>query len=212
MRYSPDLGGFPLQLLKTHGPLIIGQQDTGISQAFERLNLSSCHDIYSTDYSNSPLASPLFFPTSANQSFGCISEYQNEQSLSSTEDYGSGFTPRSSGPSSPWSPTYSPYSDFGLHSPSWAFNPGAVGQERATPLLPHARSGHFLQQQRFSGKPAGRHSHDYSSGHHNVVEVDRIRLGTDVRTTVSVQSLPRQNMLSEIGRLCFATFRTRLTK
>lgn len=187
MRYSPDLGDFPLQLLKNHGPLIIGQQDTGLSKAFGNMNLNSYHDIYNADYLNSPLASPLFYPNSANQSLGCISEYQNEQSLSSTEDYGSGFTPRSSGPTSPWSPAYSPYSDFGLHSPSWAaFNPGAVGQERATPLLPQVRSGRFLQQQRSSGKPAGRHSHEYSSGHHNVVEVDRIRLGTDVRTTVCV--------------------------
>lgn len=187
MRYSPDLVDFPIQLLKNHGPLIIGQQDTSISKAFGNMNLSSCHDIYNADYLNSPLASPLFYPNSTSQSLGCVSEYQNEYSLSSTEDYGSGFTPRSSGPSSPWSPAYSPYSDFGLRSPSWAaFNPGAVGQERATPLLTQVRSGHFLQQQRSSGKPAGRHSHDYSSGHHNVVEVDRIRLGTDVRTTVGV--------------------------
>ena len=151
------------------------------------MNLSSYNDIYNADYMNSPLASPLFYTNSANQSLGCVSECQNEQSLSSTEDYGSSFTPRSSGPSSPWSPVYSPYSDFGLLSPSWAnFNPGVVGQERTTPILPQVRSGLFLQQQRSSGKPAGRHSHDYSSGHHNVVEVDRIRLGTDVRTTVGV--------------------------
>lgn len=194
MRYSPGLGDSSPQLIKNHGPLIVGQQDTDISKALGNMNLSTCRESYNADYLTSPLASPLFYSRSVNQSHGqgqgCVSEYQIEQSLSSTEEYGSGFTPRSSGPSSPWSPAYSPYSDFGLHSPAWAaFNPGAVGQERATPLLPQSRSGHYPQQQRYSGKSAGRHTHDYSSGHHNVVEVDRIRLGTDVRTTVCISNL-----------------------
>lgn len=160
------------------------------------MSLNGYHDTYNTDFLNSPLASPLFFPNSASLSFGSHSECQKDQSLSSADDYAPGFTPRSSGQSSPWSPTYSPYSEFGMQSSPWAaFNPGAVGQERGTPLLPQVRSAHFLQQQRSSGKPAGRQSHDYSSGHHNVVDIERIRLGTDVRTTVG-NPIPVNNLYS----------------
>lgn len=185
MRYTPDLDQFPLQLLKHHGPYIIGQQDTDVTKAFGNVSLSCDQDPYRTEFMNSPLASPLFYPKSASLSFGSHSECQNEQSLPSTDEYGPGFTPRSSGQSSPWSPAYSPYSDFGMQSSSWAaFSPGVVGQERGIPFFPHIRSTQFLQQQRSSGKPAARQSNDYSSGHHNVVCIERIRLGTDVRTTV----------------------------
>jgi hypothetical protein len=34
----------------------------------------------------------------------------------------------------------------------------------------------------------GRHTHDFASGHHNVVDVERIRRGLDVRTTVGLVS------------------------
>ncbi len=181
MRYKPDSCHLSPRLVKDHGPLIIGQQDTGIHRIFDNMSLSGYYPVCNSNYPESPMT-PVCQPNSATPSLG-PSEYQSEQSLSSTGDYGAGFPIRSVGQTSPWSPPYSPYADFELQSSTWAsFNPGAVGQERGTALLPQIRSGH-LQHPRLPGKP-GRQGHDYSSGHHNVVDVERIRLGTDVRTTV----------------------------
>ena len=53
------------------------------------------------------------------------------------------------------------------------------------PSLHPARSNPVLQQQQTIPRPGARHHNDYSSGHHNVVDVERIRQGLDVRTTVS---------------------------
>ncbi|MCJ1307011.1 hypothetical protein MMC25_000656 [Agyrium rufum] len=44
-------------------------------------------------------------------------------------------------------------------------------------------------------------SNDYASGHHNVVEIERIQLGLDVRTTIMLRNIPNkidQAMLKEI--------------
>ena len=85
-----------------------------------------------------------------------------------------------------WSPNYGRFLNSGIQSPIWAaFNPGAIGQERGTPGLLHQRQGyHHPQQTRTQCKIGARQSHDYASGHHNVVDIDRIRQGIDVRTTV----------------------------
>lgn len=53
-------------------------------------------------------------------------------------------------------------------------------------MLPQARVPYPIPQQRHSGKPVTRQGHEYGSAHHNVVDVERIRQGTDVRTTVSI--------------------------
>lgn len=159
----------------------------GLVKALGNMSLNG-GTVYSSTYADSPLSSPLCVPNSAAHSFG-MSEYQSEQSLSPIGDYDPGFASRSSGHNSPWSPPYGQYPDFGIQTTSWPpFNPGTVGQERGTPLSSQVRSAHPLQQQRISGKTTGRQGHDYSGGHHNVVDVERIRLGTDVRTTVRVSS------------------------
>lgn len=188
MRFTPDVARSSLGCFKSNGPLIVGESDSTIVRSFGNLTLGSCRGIYNAEYLTSPLASPVFHPNSADRSLGYRSEFQSGQLIPSPEEHGQGFTPRSSSQSSPWSPGYSPYSDFGPHSPWAALNPGAVGQERGSPHYPQARSGQYVHQQRSSGKSAGRQSHDFSSGHHNVVDVERIRLGTDVRTTVRVQT------------------------
>lgn len=65
-----------------------------------------------------------------------------------------------------------------------AYGPGAIGQERGTVPSPQVRSGPYPQQQRGPLRVVGRQNNDYTSGHHNVVDVERIRRGLDVRTTV----------------------------
>ena len=88
-----------------------------------------------------------------------------------------------------WSPFPVPCSALSQQSPVWStFSPGTIGQERHTPILPQTHREHFLPRKRSHGHVARRYI-ESSSGHHNVVEIDRIRQGTDVRTTASHLSL-----------------------
>lgn len=185
MPYKPQIHHLLSRGAKGHSPLIVGQQNTGLDKAFENMSLTNCHDNYPNDVLNVPMAPQFVYTPSADRSLGYQGQYITEQSVSPLEDYVSAFTPRSSGPTSPWSPVNSPYANYGLHSPIWTpYAPGTIGQERRVQALPQVRPGHFLQQQRSLGKLSGRQSHEHSSGHHNVVDVERIRQGTDVRTTV----------------------------
>lgn len=68
------------------------------------------------------------------------------------------------------------------------FGPGAIGQERGQTYQPQLRNGAYSPQRRGPPRFGGRHTHDFASGHHNVVDVERIRRGLDVRTTVSLPS------------------------
>ena len=79
------------------------------------------------------------------------------------------------------------YPQFDMNIAPWTgFGPGVVGQERAVPSFYQARSNCALQQQQPPITRSGsRHHNDYASGHHNVVDIERIRQGLDVRTTVS---------------------------
>ena len=91
---------------------------------------------------------------------------------------------------SSWSPTYNPFSDFPQQSPVWSsLSPGAIGQERGTPSLSHTGQERYGQQKRGQGQVIRRYNEN-PAGHHNVVDIDRIRQGTDVRTTVSHSSFP----------------------
>lgn len=75
--------------------------------------------------------------------------------------------------------------------------PGTIGSERGAgfscPLYDNVRpqsvsKGHHM-------KPRGYQQNEYASSHHNIVDVDRIRIGTDVRTTVSKRlSLSRSSV------------------
>ena len=83
-----------------------------------------------------------------------------------------------------WSPHYNPFSEFPQRSAVWSpFSPGAIGQERNTPLLSRTHHERYVQQKRSQAQMVRRYN-DNPSGHHNVVDIDRIRQGTDVRTTV----------------------------
>lgn len=98
------------------------------------------------------------------------------------------------------------------HGGPWDL-PGAIGQERGQ--LRHSRS-HYGQQ--ISGghitSRAGRSEQDYASGHHNVVDIERIRRGLDVRTTVSSKKSTSWDLgvgLISI-RSCCETFPIRLIR
>ncbi|KAL8944397.1 MAG: hypothetical protein Q9216_000448 [Gyalolechia sp. 2 TL-2023] len=91
---------------------------------------------------------------------------------------------------------------FGMQGRPWgifntaSFGPGAIGQERIPPLSPFD-----TLQSRIPFRNGGRHIREHSGGHHNIVDVDRIRQGADVRTTIMLRNIPNkidQAMLKDI--------------
>ncbi len=183
-RYQPDLGGPTQHLSKSPGPLIIGQE-TSLESDFASMSPYDRLDTYGPETSNpsSHLQHP--YSTSASRTLAYRKDFNEQNAPSSHDSYKQGYMGRSSNHSPFWSPSYSTFLNPGLQSPIWtAFNPGAIGQERGTPTLLHQRQGYHPQQNRAQGKIGGRQSHEYASGHHNIVDVDRIRQGIDVRTTV----------------------------
>lgn len=158
--------------LHSSGPSMI-VQDFGLEKALGSMSLNT-HRVNGPQTPRTPIHSPFPFTTPSNSQFP-FRKYPNglytPSSLSSYQTPG-------------WSPTYSPCSEFPQQSPIWsAFSPGTIGQERGAPLLSQTQ-GHYVQQQRGQGSMAVRRYPDNSSGHHNVVDIERIRQGTDVRTTV----------------------------
>lgn len=154
------------------------------------------------------------------------------RSLTSRKGFGGHHTPSSltnsfssfdhgSSQTSPfWSPTYTSGSSYGVAASIWSSNsPGAVGQERGTvPSPSHSsfyqhqlgNSAFQAEQQRSLYRGPRRHN-EHSVGTHNVVDVNRIRLGIDVRTTVRPSPLLTSTLLIPglLNRLCCAISRTR---
>ena len=97
---------------------------------------------------------------------------------------------------------------------SWdILGPGAIGQERGQVFLPHFSNSTYSPQRRGPTKFGGRHTQDFASGHHNVVDVERIRRGLDVRTTVSFDSNPSTlTVFDGACRLCCEISQTRLIR
>ncbi|MCJ1396506.1 hypothetical protein MMC18_009397 [Xylographa bjoerkii] len=76
-----------------------------------------------------------------------------------------------------------------------------VGQQRMMPPSLQGCLGPIAQRQYGPHKNGPRHNHEYASGHHNVVDIERIRQGLDVRTTIMLRNIPNkidQAMLKEI--------------
>lgn len=121
-------------------------------------------------------------------------------------------TPQSSaGLSGPFSASFAPnpygvpvygYAQYGMPMlPLNAHNLGAVRQQRLMPPAPRARISPMQHHQRGPPRSGSRQTLDHSSGHHNVVDIERIRQGVDVRTTIMLRNIPNkidQAMLKEI--------------
>ena len=207
MRYSPRTEGVSYRLPREHGPLIVGQENVSLDNAFGNMALNGRRQSYDSDALRAAFVAPYFLSNAASRSLSYRRDIAGQQLPSALDACRhSGDLTQSSGSSPQWSPVYSPYPDYTLHSPSWAtyspgayssssyspgmitptgYSPGAIGQERVAPQTPQSRPSQFPQQHGGLSKIGNRQSHDFASGHHNVVDVDRIRQGTDVRTTVS---------------------------
>ena len=174
---------------KNQGPLIIGQEETGLETALGGMKLAP-PGMYGREFMASPLVSPYFLPEAPNRSFAYHRELNGTQMPSPLDLQKSSYSGPESAETSPWSPFFSPYVDYGLQSPLWSpYTPGAIGQERGASML-SPYSGVHPYQQRGPGKYLARSPHDYSSGHHNIVDIERIRQGLDVRTTVCGNASP----------------------
>ena len=182
--YQPDLEGPTQHPSKSPGPLIIGQE-TSLESDLASMRPFGRVDAYGPETSNSSSHSPHPYCTSASRTVAYCKDLNEQQTPSSHHNYKQYYVRGSSDPRPFWTPNYSNFLNSGLQSPIWAaFNPGAIGQERGTPALLQQRQGYYLQQNRAQNKIGGRQSHDYASGHHNIVDIDHIRQGIDVRTTV----------------------------
>ncbi|KAL8828891.1 MAG: hypothetical protein Q9170_006408 [Blastenia crenularia] len=146
------------------------------------LDLEANGAAWSTPSQRSPLSSPYHFP-SPTLTGSLTPNFFHTPHERRVMDY----VMQESGGGSLLSPNLRSYPASGIRTPSWgAFNttpygPGAIGQERNLPTSPF-NSGHHPP--RPSLGHGGRHAREFSGGHHNIVDVDRIRQGADVRTTV----------------------------
>ena len=182
--YQPDLGGPTQRFSKSPGPLIIGQE-TSLETNLASMSPFDRHDTHGLETSSSSSRSQQPCLTPAIRPLAYRKEFNEQHTPSSQHNYSQGYMDGASNQSPYWSPNYSTFLNSGLQSPIWtAFNPGAIGQERGTPAFVHQRQGYYPQPSRGQSKLGGRQSHEYASGHHNIVDIDRIRQGIDVRTTV----------------------------
>jgi len=169
----PDLEVNTQRPLQTTAPSMV-VRDFGFEKIFGSMSLNT-HRADGPQTPRTPSHAPFPFATSSDLQFPFRQHPNGLYTPSSLSSYHNSI----------WSQGYSPCSEFSQQSPTWsAFSPGTIGQERGTPLLSRTRQEHYIQQQRGQGSMAVRRYPDNSSGHHNVVDIERIRQGTDVRTTV----------------------------
>ncbi|KAL8737938.1 MAG: hypothetical protein Q9181_001201 [Wetmoreana brouardii] len=172
-----------VQLYRGEGALIVGREDTGLESRFHHLGLEGGAGTWITQVQRSPLPSPYSVPSPI-ASEALTPNFLNAQHspalLGSTSP---SYTVQTSGNGSLFSPSFPA---FGMQTPAWnglaaPLGPGTMGQVQHSPLLPF---GAYRNYPRGFVRQGGRHIQDYSGGHHNVVDVGRIRKGADVRTTV----------------------------
>ena len=182
--YQPDLGSPTHIPSKSPGPLIIGQE-TSLGSDLASMSIFEPSDTYGLETSRSSSFSQYPHSASASRPLAYRKDCNEQHTPSSHPTYSQGYMSGNSDRSAFWSPNYNTFLNSGLQSPIWSgLNLGAIGQERGTPALIQQRHGYYPQQNKAQTKNTGRQSHDYASGHHNIVDIDRIRQGIDVRTTV----------------------------
>ena len=146
------------KLAETNRPLIIGQDDAVLENAFNHMHLTTptgehnrdvsvspqAHEVYAPDMIQTPLWGPYFTPQmSASRSFATHRDLNGQHVPSPLNLQKTTFNGPDSGEVSQWSPFYSPYSDYGMQSAAWSpYTPGAIGQERGTVIMPSYRSGY----------------------------------------------------------------------
>lgn len=184
MYYQPDLASSLAQLGRKQPVLLGARLDRDLDQAFEKVGLSDDQIPSETQPSATSCG-----PSSARPSLNDHSPASRRNFISHVTStpsyYAHGYTSHDSRQASAGGSFNADNPGYALQLPSWmAYGPGAIGQERGTAPPPQVRSGPYSLQHRGPARMVGRQNSDYTSGHHNVVDVERIRRGLDVRTTV----------------------------
>ena len=179
------------------GPLIIGHEDTSLEQSMDRLALTPMKQptlkYFDLDTPPVPGLSPASSSTPGSQEFGEASPFGCPFGRSFGKSTNQIFqTPQRSNNSN--------YTTGG--------SAGSTIYHTLTPRFAghETKYTHLMQlpnHQAISplSKLSLRQHSDCLSGHHNVVDVERIRLGLDVRTTIMLRNIPNkidQAMLKEI--------------
>ncbi|KAL8771359.1 MAG: hypothetical protein Q9209_003265 [Squamulea sp. 1 TL-2023] len=186
------------------GPVIVSQEDTFLDDRFSQLGLDSDPARSTMPVSRSPLFSPFPLPSPSYNGTLTPGLFNSPNSPMFFGGLSPDLLGQRVGDGSPISRNIPSYPASGMQTPTWSSfdatssNPGAIGQERHTPMS----SFHSLNQYpRSLVRHGGRQVTDPSSGHHNVVDVNRIRKGADVRTTIMLRNIPNkidQAMLKDI--------------
>lgn len=180
-----------VQPYRGEGPLIVGREDADLESRFHQMRLENGTATWMTPAEHSPLLSPYSVPSPSMSGTLTPNFLHTQHSPTLLGSISPSYTVQHAGNGSllsPYSPAYPP---FGMQTPTWnrfdvsPYGPGTIGQGHHSPLQP---LGNFRQHSRSLGRYGGRNVQDYSGGHHNVVDVDRIRKGADVRTTVCCPS------------------------
>lgn len=196
---------------KHFGPLIVGHDDLNLERSFKQMSIQGQGESPSLEDKLMPLSSSKLAV------FGDLSPVG--RSLTARKAFVGKHRPSPLGKSlanvngnimdthlSPfWSPSYNTAPSASMNASVWSppFSPGAIGQERGALLPLSASTNSFLtnssgcspNSHAFSsnannyGKSRGRRYHENGQINHNVVDVERIRNGLDVRTTVRLPPL-----------------------
>ncbi|KAL8889138.1 MAG: hypothetical protein Q9215_003527 [Flavoplaca cf. flavocitrina] len=175
-----------VQAYRDEGPVIVGRDEGFLDNKFSEMGLENIAPNSAIPTSRSPLLSPHLVPSPTHDGILTPGFLHSPRSPMLLGSLSPGLLVQQFGEGSPISQSVQCY--HGTQSPTWSnfnatlSNPGAIGQERHTPISPfHCSNPHPRNLMRHGG----RHLPDHSSGHHNVVDINRIRKGADVRTTVS---------------------------
>lgn len=169
--------------LKSHGPVIVGHDDQNIDDAIGRMSLTAYHSASEvpTLTSHEGLCNSL----ETNQPDKCGMREDNSTSngiatvLETCDPAFSGHR------QSQCRVSLYGCEQQGIHMFSWPMlKPHAKKQERAVTHIHRPHNNSLLQPVGSSIGNGSRQTNEYPLGHHNVVDVDRIRQGLDVRTTV----------------------------
>ncbi|CAO1604063.1 hypothetical protein XANCAGTX0491_007629 [Xanthoria calcicola] len=193
-----------VQPYRDEGPVIVGQEDGFFVDRFSQMGMGSAPTNPTIPNPLSPLLSPYSVPSPSHNGTLTPGFLNSPSSPMFFGGLSPGFLVQQVGDGSPISRNLQSYPASGIQTPTWSSfeanlsNPGAIGQERHTPMS----SYHGLNQHpRNFMRHGGRHVLDHSNGHHNVVDINRIRKGADVRTTIMLRNIPNkidQAMLKDI--------------
>lgn len=186
MYYQPDLASSLAQLGRNQAELLGARQDRTLDKVFQQMGLSDHQSPSETQPSTLSCLPPSARPSVNEHPPASRRNIISHVTSTPPSYYAHDHLGHDSRQALRGGSYYNNYPGYAVQLPSWmACGPGAIGQERGTAPPPQIRSGPYPQQQRGPSRMVGRQNNDYTSGHHNVVDVERIRRGLDVRTTVT---------------------------